>query len=51
MRPMLVNVTTPSAHRWFNLDIERPELPSLSRWYEEIGKRPAFRAQIMTPLT
>jgi glutathione S-transferase len=40
-----------SAHRWFNLDIERPELPSLSRWYEEIGKRPAFRAQVMTPLT
>jgi glutathione S-transferase len=40
-----------SAHRWFNLDIERSELPSLSRWYEEIGKRPAFRAQVMTPLT
>ena len=29
-------------HRWYLLDIERPELPHLKRYYEEVKKRPSF---------
>ncbi|MBS29360.1 MAG: glutathione S-transferase [Alphaproteobacteria bacterium] len=32
----------PIAHRFFSLDIERPELPNVRRWYEALSGRPAF---------
>ncbi|MBO22901.1 MAG: glutathione S-transferase [Rhodospirillaceae bacterium] len=32
----------PIAHRFFSLDIERPDLPNLRRWYETLSGRPAF---------
>ncbi|WP_063840130.1 glutathione S-transferase family protein [Bradyrhizobium sp. LTSP885] len=35
------------AHRWFNLDIDPPEMRALSRWYERLTERPAFQAEIM----
>ncbi len=40
-----------SAHRWFNLEIERPDLLHVQRWFKELAERPAFRAQVMRPLT
>jgi len=33
----------PIAHRFFSLDIERPDLPNLRRWYEALSERPAFQ--------
>jgi glutathione S-transferase len=38
-------------YRWFTLDIEREELPSLKRWYDRLTKRPAFEQHVMTGLT
>jgi len=33
----------PIAHRFFSLDIERPDLPNLRRWYDALSTRPAFQ--------
>ncbi len=30
------------AHRWFTIDIERPDLPHFQHWYEGIVARPGF---------
>lgn len=34
------------AYAWFNLQIERPELPHLQRWYQQLAQRPAFQKVI-----
>ena len=34
-------------YRWFNLDIERKDLPNLGRWFENLTQRPAFQHNIM----
>lgn len=39
------------AYGWFNMDIERPSLPHLERWYHQLTARPAFRDTVMLPLT
>ena len=39
------------AFRWFNLPLERPSFPNLSKWYEEIAKRPGFQKYSSGPLT
>ncbi len=31
------------AYAWFNLPIERPELPHLQRWYQSLTQRIAFQ--------
>lgn len=36
---------------WFEMPIERPELPHLAAWYARLRERPAFRRAVMTPLT
>ncbi|HCP01653.1 MAG: glutathione S-transferase [Alphaproteobacteria bacterium] len=33
----------PIAHRFFSLDIERPDLANLRRWYDTLAGRPAFQ--------
>ena len=38
-------------YRWFTLDIERTELPSLYRWYKQLADRPAFKDNVMIGLT
>lgn len=40
-----------TAYRWFALDIERPSLPHVERWYERLVARPTFAEHVMTPLT
>lgn len=40
-----------AAYRWHNLDIERPNLPNLQRWYETLASRLAFQEHVMLPLT
>ena len=39
----------PAAYRYFNLDIERPELPSVSAWYRRLCDRAAYREHVMIP--
>jgi glutathione S-transferase len=38
-------------YRWFTLDIERMELPSLHRWYRRLTDRPAYKDNVMIELT
>jgi glutathione S-transferase len=40
-----------TVHRWYSLDIERPEMPYLKRWYDRMQERPAFQQIVMTPLS
>lgn len=32
----------PFVYRWFEMDIEREELPHLARWYDSLRQRPPF---------
>ncbi len=34
------------AHRWFNMDFDRPELPGLHAWYNRLCERPAYRQHV-----
>jgi glutathione S-transferase len=38
-------------YRWFNLPIERPELPNLKGWYTRLAGRAPYRKIVMLPLT
>lgn len=35
------------AYRWFNMPIERPDLPRLSAWYQRLTQLPAYQKHIM----
>jgi glutathione S-transferase len=37
--------------RFHNLAIDRPELPSLARWYGELQAREPYRRHVMLPVT
>nr|WP_300311319.1 glutathione S-transferase [Halomonas sp.] len=39
------------AYGWFNMDIERPELPHLEAWYQRLTQRPGYQTHVMLPLT
>jgi glutathione S-transferase len=39
------------AYRWLALPIERPALPHLDTWYKRLQQRPAFKKNVMLPLT
>lgn len=34
-------------YRYFNLDIPRPALPHVERWYQHVAQRPAYQAHVM----
>ena len=36
-------------YRYFNLEIERPEIPRVEAWYERLQERPGFRKHVMVP--
>ena len=38
-------------YRWFNLAIERPDLPHLRAWYERLVAREPYRKIVMIPIT
>jgi glutathione S-transferase len=40
-----------AVHRWYELDTDHPELPSLRRWYEQMCQRKPFQEIVMTPLS
>lgn len=35
--------------RYFGLDLPRPDLPNVERWYGELQTRPAYRRHVMLP--
>ncbi|MCQ4308483.1 glutathione S-transferase [Pseudomonas stutzeri] len=39
------------AYAWFEMPIERPDLPHLRHWYERLQQRPAYQTAVITPLT
>lgn len=36
-------------YRYFELEIDRPMIPNVETWYEQLSSRPAYRAHIMIP--
>ena len=40
-----------SAYRWFNMDIDRPELKNVEAWYDRLRERDAYSNNVMLPLT
>ena len=40
-----------TVYRWMALDIERPPLPNLEAWYRRLQDRPAYRENVMLPLS
>jgi glutathione S-transferase len=36
-------------YRYFNIDIARPRVPNVERWYRALAERPAYRAHVMVP--
>jgi glutathione S-transferase len=38
-----------SLYRYFELEIERPKLAQVERWYRQMQERPAFREHVMIP--
>ncbi|MCB2052050.1 MAG: glutathione S-transferase family protein [Novosphingobium sp.] len=44
-------VLGPSIHRWYNLDIERPKLAHLERWFDALMQRPSAKKIIISPIT
>lgn len=40
-----------AAYRWFGLKIRRPSMPHLEVWYERLRDRPAYRRNVMLPLS
>ena len=36
-------------YRYFELEIERPSLPNVERWYHALRARPAYREHVMVP--
>ncbi|KFF48259.1 glutathione S-transferase [Gammaproteobacteria bacterium MFB021] len=39
------------AYAWFEMAIERPDLPHLAAWYTRLQSRPAYRKHVMIGLT
>lgn len=39
----------PVMYRYFNLEIERPNLPNVEAWYQRLCERPAFQKHGMIP--
>jgi glutathione S-transferase len=39
------------AYAWFEMPIQRPDLPHLEAWYARLKTRPAYQAAVMTALT
>ena len=40
-----------AAYRWHSMDIERPDLPNLKRWWDSLAARDAYKKHVMLPLT
>ena len=38
-----------SLYRYFELDIEHPDVPYVTAWYQRLRQRPAYREHVMVP--
>ena len=38
-------------HRWFAFNLDRPELPALRRWYDQLLARPTYATHVAKPMT
>ena len=38
-------------YAWYELPIQRPDLPNLADWYARLRERPAYQRGVMSPLT
>jgi len=38
-----------SLYRYFELDLNRPDLPNVAAWYRRLQQRPAYRTHVMVP--
>jgi glutathione S-transferase len=38
-----------SLYRYFELQIERPALPQVERWFRTLARRAAYRVHVMIP--
>ena len=38
-------------YAWFEMSVERPQMPNLEAWYQRLKARPAYRLAVMTALT
>jgi glutathione S-transferase len=38
-------------HSWMTLDIARPEMSNVARWYDALKARPSYASQVMIPLS
>jgi glutathione S-transferase len=48
--PGLADITIgTSLYRYYELEIERPPLPRVARWYRTLQQRAAFRDHVMIP--
>jgi glutathione S-transferase len=36
-------------YRYFNLEIERPDIPNVEAWYDRLRQRPGYRNHVMAP--
>ena len=36
------------AHRWFNMDFDRPEVPGLRAWYDRLCERAAYQQAVVS---
>jgi glutathione S-transferase len=41
--------TGTSLYRYFELDLDRPDLPNVTAWYQRLRQRPGYRAHVMIP--
>ena len=37
-----------AVHRWFKLPVSRPDRPQVTRWYEALCERPAYRQHVVS---
>lgn len=35
---------------WFGMQLDRPSMPNLERWYQQLQARPAYRHRVMTTI-
>jgi glutathione S-transferase len=40
-----------SLYCYFELDIQRPDLPYVTAWYDRLQQRTAYREHVMVPFT
>lgn len=36
-------------YRYFNIEIERPNIPNVEAWYRRLQERDAYRSHVMVP--